>query len=212
MDWHTHLSTCDRYMRNTPAQPQDGPSTNSSMSLLIFQICFQLLLSYTFQNPQNQREAQQSTHVLVMRWFLIVKMPATPFPQLPHTTNHDCLKEQLRMKSCPWTCPPVVETRFLPKPLNVEAVTITGNSHTCYQFRWEALAKLHRTFGLCDHTPLSCQIFSDFTALYTNRYRYMYVRIHRLWCGTKILPPLFCKLALDAYNLYKLCWKKTFYF
>lgn len=73
----------DRYVRNTPAQPQDGPSP--SVSLLIFQTHFQLLLSYIFWNPQNQREAQQITHVLVMRWFLIVKMPATPFPQLPHT-------------------------------------------------------------------------------------------------------------------------------
>lgn len=75
----------DRFMRNAPAQPQDGPSPNGSMSLLIFQTCFQLLLSYPFQTPQNHREAQQSTHVLVVRLLLIATMPATPFPRLPHT-------------------------------------------------------------------------------------------------------------------------------
>lgn len=77
----------DRYMRNTPAQPQDGPSPNSSMPLLIFQTCFQLLPSYPFQTPQNHREAQQSTHVLVVRLLLTAKMSATPSPRLPHTYN-----------------------------------------------------------------------------------------------------------------------------
>lgn len=188
-------------MRNTPAQPQDGPSPNSSMSLL---------LSYTFQNPQNQRgTAKHPCAGYRMIWNC--EEASYTLSSVTTHTNHGCLEKQLRLKSCPSTCPSVVETRFLPKPWIVQAVTITGNSHTCYQFQWEALAKLHKTFGLCDHTPLSCQMLSDFRTLYIDRYRYMYVRIHRFWCGTKILPSFFCKLPLDACNLYKLCWKKQFH-
>lgn len=41
----------DRFMRNAPAQPQDGPSPNSSMSLLIFQTCFQAAAFLPIPNP-----------------------------------------------------------------------------------------------------------------------------------------------------------------
>lgn len=48
------------------------------------------------------------------------------------------LKSNQARKAAPELVLFVVETGFLLKPCNVLAVTITSNSHACYQFQWEA--------------------------------------------------------------------------
>lgn len=61
---------------------------------------------------------------------------------LPLVTTHlqtmTALKSNQARKAAPELVLFVVETGFLLKPCNVLAVTITSNSHACYQFQWEA--------------------------------------------------------------------------
>lgn len=157
MDWHTHLSTRkqthEEHTSSAPGWPQPQQQHVPPAFLHIP------------KPPEPQRgTAKHPCAGYGMIWNC--EDSSYILSSVTTRTNHGCLEKQLRLKSCPWTCPPEVETRFLPKPWIVQAVTITGNSHTCYQFRWGALAKLHKTFGLCDHTPLSCQMLSDFKTFY----------------------------------------------